>query len=362
MLFKSKFLKILFIFTNLCFTTSIFAKTSQILKKQIQITDNVGRIVDISVPIEKAIVVSRYNNELIRACGAINNVIAVDMNTAQDRAYWSNFKVEDVIGKNQKDLNYEKIISLSPEVFILPANGSYKEAEKKLTPFGIKVIVISGYDTSDFYNQINNIGIIFGKEKEAKDFIDFYEIPLKYIEKNLQDIDKKTIYWEDSKDFYTAFPGSYYYNMIEASGGKNIFGDQNTKTSESQVDSEAIIIKNPSVIVKNISPAQAIKGSGIYAPPTKEQQIKTIEEIKNRTGWGNIEAVKNNNIYLMSQFGHGGASKMIGAVYMAKWIYPENLPELDPDLIFEEWLEKFQGFKNIKGHFYPVPNKSKNEK
>lgn len=357
MLFNSNFLKVLVISINLCFTTSILGETNQILKKQIQITDNVGRVIDISTPIEKAVVVSRYNNELIRACGAINKVLAVDMNTAQDRIYWSNFKVEDVIGKNQKDLNYEKIISLSPEVLILPANGSYKEAEKKLAPFGIKVIVISGYDTNDFYNQINNIGRIFGKEKEANDFINFYETPLKYIKKNLQYVDKKTVYWEDSKNYYTAFPGSYYYNMIEASGGKNIFGDLNRNTSESQVDPEAIIIKNPSVIVKNISPEQAIKGTGVYEAPTKEQQIKTIEEIKTRTGWSNLEAVKNDNIYLMSQFGHGGASKMIGAVYMAKWIYPEALPELNPDLIFKEWLEKFQGFKNIEGHFYPVPNK-----
>lgn len=356
MLFKSKFLKILIITTNLCFTTSIFGKTDQIQKKQIQITDNVGRVIEISTPIQRAVVISRYNNELIRACGAIDNVLSVDMNTAQDRVYWSNFKVEDVVGKNQTDLNYEKIIALSPEALILPANGSYKEAEKKLSPFGIKVIVISGYDTNDFHNQINNIGVIFGKEKEAQNFINFYEKPLKYIEQSLQDVDKKTVYWEDSKDYYTAFPGSYYYNMIEVSGGKNIFGDLNKKASESQIDPESIIIKNPSFIVKNISPAQAIKGTGVYEAPTREQQLKTIENIKNRSGWSNIEAVKNNNIYLMSQFGHGGASKMIGAVYMAKWIYPELLPELNPDLLFKEWLEKFQGFKNIEGHFYPVHN------
>ncbi|MGL4788497.1 MAG: ABC transporter substrate-binding protein [Cetobacterium sp.] len=355
MLFKSKFLKVLVLTTSLCFTTTLFSQENKTQK--ILITDNVERAVQLSVPVKKAVVISRYNNELIRACGAIDNVVAVDMNTAQDRVYWSKFKVEDVIGKNQNDLNYEKIISLSPEVVIIPANGAYKEAEKKLEPFGIKVIVISGYDTNDFHNQIKNIGAIFGKEIESKKFIQFYEKPLKYIEEKLQNVEKKSVYWEDSKNYYTAFPGSYYYNMVKASGGKNIFGELDRKTSEAQVDSESIIIKNPSVIVKNISPAQAIKGTGVYEAPTINQQLKTIEDIKNRKGWKDIDAVKNNNIFLMSQFGHGGASKMIGAAYMAKWIYPEVLSDLDPDALFKEWLEEFQGFQNIEGHFYPSPNK-----
>ncbi|MGL5725143.1 ABC transporter substrate-binding protein [Cetobacterium sp.] len=355
MLFKSKFLKVLVLTTSLCFTTTLFSQENKTQK--ILITDNVERAVQLSVPVKKAVVISRYNNELIRACGAIDNVVAVDMNTAQDRVYWSKFKVEDVIGKNQNDLNYEKIISLSPEVVIIPANGAYKEAEKKLEPFGIKVIVISGYDTNDFHNQIKNIGAIFGKEIESKKFIQFYEKPLKYIEEKLQNVEKKSVYWEDSKNYYTAFPGSYYYNMVKASGGKNIFGELDRKTSEAQVDSESIIIKNPSVIVKNISPAQAIKGTGVYEAPTIDQQLKTIEDIKHRKGWKDIDAVKNNNIFLMSQFGHGGASKMIGAAYMAKWIYPEVLSDLDPDALFKEWLEEFQGFQNIEGHFYPSPNK-----
>lgn len=322
-------------------------------KKIVTISDNVGRKIEISVPIERAVVTLRYNNELIRACGAIDKVIAVDMNTAQDREYWSNFNVEDVVGKNQKSLNYEKIIKLKPEVVILPSNGVYKEAEKKLAPFGIKVIVISGYDTNDFHNQVKNIGIIFGKEKEAEKFEKYYNEPLEYIQKKLKGVKKRTVYWEDAKDYYTSFPGSYYYNMIAASGGENVFENVGGKVNVAQVDSEAVISRDPDVIVKNISLKSTIKGTGVYQAPSKDQMEEAIKSIKHRKAWGNITAVKNDDIYLMSQFGHGGASKMIGAVYMAKWIYPDILTDLDPDEIFRVWLEEYQGFKNIKGHFYP---------
>ncbi|MGL5624339.1 hypothetical protein, partial [Cetobacterium sp.] len=63
MLFKSKFLKVLVLTTSLCFTTTLFSQENKTQK--ILITDNVERAVQLSVPVKKAVVISRYNNELI---------------------------------------------------------------------------------------------------------------------------------------------------------------------------------------------------------------------------------------------------------------------------------------------------------
>lgn len=323
------------------------------VEKTVTIVDNVGRTVEVPFPLERAVVALRYNNELIRACGAIDKVIAVDMNTAQDREYWSNFDPENTIGKSQRELNYEKIIELNPQAIILPANGQYKEAEEKLESFGIKVIVISGYDTNDFENQVNNIGKIFDKQEEAEKFIQYYKKPLEYISKQLEGVEKRTVYWESTKDYNTCFPGSYHYNMVKFSGGENIFENPPEGLTGAEVDPEEIIVRNPDFIVKNITPKKALKGTGVYVAPSLEQSKQTIEDIKKRPGWDEITAVKNGDVYLMSQFGHGGASKMIGAVYMAKWIYPDLLEDLDPDEIFRQWLEDYQGFRYIDGHFYP---------
>ena len=112
---------------------------------------------------------------------------------------------------------------------------------------------------------------------------------------------------------------------------------------------------NPEYIVKNITPDTARTGTGVYAPPSLEQREEEIRKIKSRPGWDEIDAVKNDNVYVMSQFGHGGASKIIGALYVAKWMYPERLPDLDPDEYFRAWLEDFQGFNDLDGHFYPEP-------
>ena len=82
-------------------------------------------------------------------------------------------------------------MELNPELVILPANGTYEEAASKLEPFGIKVFVISGYETADFKNQTENIGKIFGVEEQAKEFYDYFNGKLEYIKMQLKDVPRK---------------------------------------------------------------------------------------------------------------------------------------------------------------------------
>lgn len=319
---------------------------------EITLVDNAGREVTLHYPVEKAVVANRYNSELIRACGAIDKIIAVDTNTAQDREYWGMFDPEEVIGKGQNDLNYEQIVKLDPQVLILPENGAYKEAEEKLEPFGIKVFVISGYATADFESQINNIGKMFNVEEQAEEFFSYFNNVLEYIKANVKDSDKKTIYIETTSKLSTVLPGDYFYNMVEFAGGNNIFSTDYENINKSEVDPEIVINRNPDVIVKVITSSKALSGTGLYEPPTKEEFVETYKEIINRPGWEDIEAVKNNDIYFMTQFSHGGASKLVGTSYIAKCLYSDQLPELNPTDVFQNWLEKYQGFKNVEGHFY----------
>ena len=352
------------IFCLLIAAGSLFAGGSQDLSDKVAVeqvqpvtitlTDNLGREVELPYPVTRAVVANRYNSELIRACGAIEYMVGADMNTVQDREYWKNYSLDSVIGKSQRDLNYEKIIELKPQVLILPHNGAVEEAEEKLEPFGIKVFVISGYDTGDFRNQVTNIGKMFNTESEAREFLDYFSKPFEYINKMLEGVEKRTIYFETTRDYATTFPGGYYFTMVEYAGGNNIFSNPPSDLKESEIDPEAIIKASPEFIVKNITPDKALAGTGVYAPPVLEQREAEIQALKQRPGWDEIQAVQNNNVYVMSQFGHGGASKLIGALYIAKWMYPELLTELDPDEYFRAWLEDFQGFKYLDGHFYPV--------
>ena len=50
--------------------------------------DDLGREVELTLPITRACVANRYNNELIRAVGAGGSVVGVDIYTSQDEVYW----------------------------------------------------------------------------------------------------------------------------------------------------------------------------------------------------------------------------------------------------------------------------------
>lgn len=318
----------------------------------ITLTDNVGREVELPYPVETAAVALRYTNELIRACGAIDHVIAVDLNTAQDRDYWGMFDPENVIGKGQRELDYEQIIKLAPQVLILPANGSYEEAIEKLEPFGIKVFVISGYDTDDFVNQCENIGKMFNVEDKANAFCQYFTDKLVYIDEQLKDVEPRTYYYEGNTDYATILEGDTFYRMFELAHARNIFAEDAEGINAKEVDPEAVIQRDPDVIVKCITPDAARSGTGLYSPPPLEQFREVYQSIISRPAWDSVKAVKNDEIYFMTQFSHGGACKLVGTMYIAKWLYPDLLPELDPDEVFRAWMEDFQGFKNVEGHFY----------
>lgn len=315
------------------------------------LVDFAGREVELPVPVKTCVVADRYNSEFIRACGAVDRIIAVDMNTAQDRTYWGMFDPENVIAENLKELNYEKIIALNPQVVLVPDLTPYEEAAEKLEPFGIQVFVLSAYVMDAFEEQTEAIGKMFGTEEQAQKFYSYFHDKLEYVAKQLEGVEKRTVYFETVNDYGTAFEGSSYYNMLKVAQTENIFSTDTEGLSAKEIDPEAVIARNPDVIIKLITASEALSGTGVYTAPTKEDFKNAYDNICGRVGWDSISAVQNDDIYFMTQFSHGGAAKMVGALYVAKMVYPDLLPDLEPEEAFRAWLEEFQGFDYVPGHF-----------
>lgn len=311
------------------------------------VTDSIGREVEIPNPVTKCVVANAYNVEIINAINSIDSIIGVDYNIFQDKDSWKNRFTENmVIGKSQKDLNYEKIIELAPEVLILTGNGTYEEAEKQLEPFGIKVVVCDAYYTDQFEKTCELLGQVFGKQEEAEELYSYFAEKLDYIKTQLDGVEKKRLYFEYRREGNTTIPGNFFYNMVEFSGADNIFKE----SKNVEVDTEAVVAKNPQYIVKVSAPD--VYSS--YYPPTGQDMKDIKAELISRPGWDEIDAVKDDNILLLSHYVHGGASKLVGTMYIAKFLYPELLPDLHPEQVFKDWLEKYQKLDYIEGHTDPA--------
>lgn len=313
----------------------------------ITVTDSIGREVTVPHPLTRVVVSNAYNAELINAVGAIDTVVGVDNYIFNDEAgFKGKFKQDQVIGANQGNLNYEKIIELQPQALILTGNGGWEDAQEKLAPFGIAVIVVDAYYTREFQDNCTLIGKLFGREAEAAELSAFFTEKLDYIKRQTADVPKKKLYFEYRTEGKTTVPGDYFYDMVEYSGAYNIFGD----AKNVQVNPEAVIERNPAYIVKVSEP----KVNSSYIPPTAEDHARILSELKSREGWDTIDAVKHDRILLLSHYVHGGASKLVGTMYIAKFLYPEQLPDLHPEDVFKVWLEKYQHLPYVAGHTAPA--------
>ena len=314
--------------------------------QEITVTDNAGRSVTLPHPVTRVAVANRYNMEVIQSLGVLDRVCGVDYGIYQDRNAYGGFTEDQVIGTNQGALNYERIIELHPEVLVIPNNGAWEDAESKLSPFGIKVVVMNPYYTDHFEELYRLAGAIFGKETEAEEFISYFKEKQDYIQQHLAGIPKKTVYYEYKKSGWTTIPGDYFYKMVEYAGGDNIFSD----AVNTHIDIEAVVERNPDAIIKvgeDGAPPQ-------WQAPGAAELMARKQHLIDRPGWDHIRAVQDDNILIMSQYVQGGAAKIIGTMYIAKFLYPEQLPDLHPEDVFRYWVEQYQHKEYQPGHTLPA--------
>lgn len=311
------------------------------------VTDSIGREIQLKGPARRAIVENAYNAELITAIGAIESVAGVDYYIYQDKEGFNHRFTEDMlIGKGKGEVNYEKVIDLHPDVFITTNNSTWSTTAEKLKDFGIPVVVVDAYYTDQFAKNVALLGKVFGREEAAQELSDYFTSQLAYIDRQLKDVPKKTVYFEYRSAGVTTIPGDYFYKMVEYAHADNIFA----AAPNVRIDPEAVALKNPSYIVK-VSDTDVFSS---YIPPTADDMQRIYDGIVSRPGWAHTEAVEKGNILLLSHYVHGGASKLVGTMYIAKFLYPEELPDLYPEEIFKTWVEKYQQRPYIAGHTRPA--------
>ncbi|MDO4179089.1 MAG: ABC transporter substrate-binding protein [Phascolarctobacterium sp.] len=352
-----KKLNALFLALSICFLICSLLvgcakeKAKQSSKSAILVEDSLGRRIALERPLQKVVVANAYNTdltELIVALGSLDTIVGVDQNILwNNEAFQNKFTQKDLIcARDGLVINYERVIDMKPDALIISSRGSWHDAEEKLKGFGIKVIVVDTHDMEKFSANCQLLGKIFGKEERAQEIENYYGSKLAYVKQQLANVkNRKTVYFECGSPGATTMKGSYFYSMVKYTGGINIMDD----AVERHIVPEAVIIRNPQMIVKMSDPRWKYS----YKPPTLEEQLAIRKELVNRPGWNEIEAVKKNNIFQLSYFSHCGAAKIVGVLYVAKFLYPELLPDLHPEEAFKVWVTKYLNLEYLPGHTYP---------
>ena len=213
------------------------------------------------------------STEILFAIGFGKEIIAVSnyCNYPED-------EIKSLPRIGDQNLNVEKIISLKPTILV-DTNHIHQKYENIFKSFNLNYVNIDIASYSDIPKAACLLAKLLGNPQKADNFVSNWnsEIDKVNIKSNSKTI---KIYAEISDNPYQAVGGNNNINsIIQIAGGKNIFDKQSEYPI---VNSEMLLLSNPEIIIL------------IYPDAN-------VESIKNRTGWNNIKAVKNNNIFIVNQ-------------------------------------------------------------
>lgn len=329
-------------------------------RPRVRFHDDVGREVSLPVPLKRTAVFNRYTTEFIRAIAGMDVVVGFDVDMRRSASYWPGATATMVVGQAQSNAmpNYEAIVATNPDVVFFARNGPWEEASRALAPFGIPVFVITGWDLLKHEENVTLLGRLFEKPERAAELNAFYRGYRDLLAARLSGVARKRVYIEEVGDYKALLKGSGWHDMVEIGGGINIYGDIDILDQPSargtvqgfDTDPEEILARRPDVIVKLYS-NRAISID-------RADALDVLQRIVARPGFSELPAVRTGQVYSLSYFHASASSKIVGALQIAKWLYPDRFADVDPAEAMRVWLEDFQGVPAPGGYWISLQDQS----
>ena len=332
-------------------------------EKELTILDGNGDPVTVSKPVERIIVLYKDAPELLRILNAGDKIVGVSEYIKKwETVLFPELSELPSVGSFIRP-DYEAVLNLNTDV-LLTFGARTAEMKEKLP--GVAVIFLGLYrpnlsnpEGSMHTAGVRKMGYILDKEEEAEEFVNWrigWINEIKSRTEGLSEDEKPRVFNYVSP--YT--PGVYktYTKLYKASqmshiaGGKNIADDLPDYIQSAgytmDLDPEWVIDQNPDFIVAQIVLERVAHG---YAVDDPSEMAALRDDIMSRIQLANVNAVKTENVYIMSgNYRNDASGYFIGAAYMAKWFHPDLFEDVDPLAIHQEYLE-FQHFDyNVYEH------------
>lgn len=228
-----------------------------------------------SIP-QRIVSLSPASTEILFAVGAENQIVAVsDFSDYPPQAQ----NLPKVGGFDGKTLSLEKILSFNPD-FVYLTNVMHNHLIPHFESLNIDYYLSDANSFEQVKNEILQIAKITGHPSNGENLVKQIDSAITKINSQNQLLQKPTVYWEVwNSPFMSAGNSSFINDLIKTAGGINIF--QEIAQAYPTVSEETIVAKNPQIII-------IPQNSGI-----------TVESVKNRKGWSQIDAVKNDKIFIV---------------------------------------------------------------
>lgn len=327
--------------------------------------DGLGRKITVDLPVNRIIVEYIQQAELARILKIEDKVVGVDFCVDQLKSIYFPENAANIVSVGQMYTpDYEKVLSLNPDMLLVFSNTAAAIDEKASKLPGVDVVFLGLYypnvtnpEDSQFLQGILKAGYIFNRVKEATDYANWLLNLTNTIRSTASTIpasQKQTVLLTNYP--YTTSTTIKAYATIDTlgqvcilSGGQNIVSNMTTYLNSSSVsiDAEWIIANNPDYIFLH---TVQYTFSGVTNPdPAQGLNVNSISSIKqclqnyiSQPMFANLTAVKNNHVYIIAgDFRNNAMGGVLGAVYLAKALYPTQFSNLNPEEIHQEYITKY---------------------
>lgn len=274
------------------------------------VTDREGNQVVLPEQVDKIISLAPSITETLVNLGLADKLVAVDKYSLEVEGVNKDLPIFDIMTPDA-----ENIVVLEPDV-IFGTGMSKSDGTDPFAPMvemgAFVTVVPTSTSIEGIKEDILYIGQVTQTEERAQSIVDNFDKKINEILDKVEQYKKEnkeevTVYFETSPmpDAYTFGQDTFLNDMLNILGAKNIFGEE---TGWLPVSEEQVVDKNPDVILTN---------AGFLETP--------VEDIKNRAGWENINAIKNDRVYLIDKNSSARANENSITAFeqIAKSLYPD---------------------------------------
>jgi len=255
----------------------------------ISIIDDVGRNVTITnYPPERIVSTAASCTEILYALGLGDKIVGVDEYSDYPAEVLERVEAGTLTTVGSfAEINIELVVSLEPDL-IVATGGVQRVVVENLEGQGQPVMVLYPERFDGVLADISLVGEITGQTDEAEAIVTDMQERSQEIADKVKDLPKIPVYIEMffNGGYWTFGSDSYVDELISMAGGTNVFSG--VSGGHISTSSEEILQANPEIII--ISRGAMADNCGL-----------TAEVIRARPGWNEITAVKNDQIYEVSE-------------------------------------------------------------
>ncbi|MEA3488137.1 MAG: ABC transporter substrate-binding protein [Euryarchaeota archaeon] len=304
-----------------------------------QIMDSTNRTVTIYKPITGIVVLNSDAGEAVKILGAGDKVVGI-IDTVQEKTFYFPEMSKQALVGTWEEVEWEEIVDLHSKcgyilVITYTKYGAKVEiAAEKLEPFGIPVAGLNLYNPEDLPAELSKLSILLDSEENASKYLKWCEDYKVFIEEAVSGKERPAVFITKTKaiglksEIPTFGLGTTDNALCEMTGGKNV---ANLTTKYPKVSAEWVLREEPDIII--------MKVSNIDGWDSETEPETLIAELLDGKGWNSLNAVNDNNVYVVPHSTLYGMEQPFAMAVFAKMFHPEL--DIEPTEVYKEFLEEF---------------------